>query len=93
MLAMGIEMLELALPNQVLREAAAVIDEHATAVAEGLTEVFRSGFWEPFRRGDLADVDQEQLAAVVQRLRPLAIQGLVSAFERAADRAIRRPAD
>ncbi|HEY2044578.1 MAG TPA: MerR family transcriptional regulator [Jatrophihabitans sp.] len=93
MLAMGIEMLEMPLPNQVLREAAGVIDENATAVAEGLTEVFRKGFWEPFRRGDLADVDQEQLAAVVQRLRPLAIQGLVSAFERAADRAIRQSAE
>jgi DNA-binding transcriptional MerR regulator len=91
MLAMGIEMLEMPLPNQVLREASSVIAEHATAVADGLTEVFRKGFWEPFKRGDLADVDQEQLAAVVQRLRPLAISGLVSAFERAADRAIRQP--
>jgi DNA-binding transcriptional MerR regulator len=85
---MGLELIELPVPIAVLREAAAVIDEHATAVAEGLTEVFRRGIWEPFRRGETADSDQ--LAAVVSRLRPLAVQGLVSAFGLAADRAMRR---
>ena len=87
-LAMGLELIDLPVPIGVLREAAAVIDEHATAVAEGLTEVFRRGIWEPYRRGETSDRDQ--LAAVVSRLRPLAVQGLVSAFGRAADRAMRR---
>jgi hypothetical protein len=72
----------------VLREAAAVIHEHAAAVAQGLTEVFRHGVWEPFRRGETGD--REQLAALVVRLRPLVVQGLVSAFGHAADRAVRR---
>jgi DNA-binding transcriptional MerR regulator len=93
MLAMGIELLDMPVPLGVLREAALVIDEHARAVAEGLSEVFRKGIWEPYRNGELAQVDQEQVAAVVARLRPLAVQGLVTAFERAADRAIRKPAD
>jgi DNA-binding transcriptional MerR regulator len=87
-LSMGLEMIDLPVPAAVLREAAAVIDEHATAVAEGLAEVFRRGIWEPFRRSDATDRDQ--LAAVVSRLRPLAVQGLVSAFGRAHDRAVRR---
>ena len=87
-LRMGLELIDLPVPTAVLREAAAVIDEHATAVAEGLTEVFRRGIWEPFRRGETTDRDQ--LAEVVSRLRPLAVQGLVSAFGRAADRAMRR---
>jgi DNA-binding transcriptional MerR regulator len=71
---MGLELIELPVPIAVLRE--------------GLTEVFRRGIWEPFRRGETADSDQ--LAAVVSRLRPLAVQGLVSAFGLAADRAMRR---
>ena len=87
-LGMGLEMIDLPVPAAVLREAAAVIDEHATAVAEGLAEVFRRGIWEPFRRSETSDRDQ--LAAVVSRLRPLAVQGLVSAFGRAHDRAVRR---
>jgi DNA-binding transcriptional MerR regulator len=88
MLSMGLELIDLPVPAAVLREAAAVIHEHATAVAEGLTEVFQHGIWEPFRRGETTDRDQ--LAAVVSRLRPLALQGLVSAFGRASDRAMRR---
>ena len=88
MLGMGLELIDLPVPAAVLRESAAVIHEHATAVAEGLTEVFRRGIWEPFRRGETSDRDQ--LAAVVSRLRPLAVQGLVSAFGRASDRAMRR---
>jgi DNA-binding transcriptional MerR regulator len=89
-LAMGIEMLDMPVPRSVLAQAAAVISAHATAAAEELSEVFRRGVWEPYRRGQLARVDQDQLAAVVARLRPIAVQSLVAAFERAADRAIRR---
>jgi DNA-binding transcriptional MerR regulator len=87
-LGMGLEMLDLPVSAAVLREAAAVIHEHAAAVAEGLTEVFRRGVWEPFRRGETGD--REQLAALARRLRPLVVQGLVSAFGHAADRAVRR---
>jgi DNA-binding transcriptional MerR regulator len=92
LLAMGIELLDMPVPRTVLTQAGAVILHHAAAAAEELSEVFRSGVWEPYRRGELARVDQEQLAAVVSRLRPIAVQSLVTAFERAADRAIRQPA-
>ncbi|MGI8664801.1 MAG: MerR family transcriptional regulator [Jatrophihabitans sp.] len=91
LLAMGIELIDMPVPRSVLQQAAEVIFGHATAAAEGLSEVFRSGIWEPYRRGELAKVDQDQLAAVVARLRPMAVQSLVTAFERAADRAIRQP--
>lgn len=86
-LGMGLSMLELPVPAAVLRDAAAVIHEHAAAVAEGLAEVFRHGVWEPYRRGETGD--REQLAALVRRLRPLVVQGLVNAFGHAADRAVR----
>ncbi|MFL6161660.1 MAG: MerR family transcriptional regulator [Jatrophihabitantaceae bacterium] len=92
LLAMGIELMDMPVPRTVLTQAAAVILHHATAAAEELSEVFRRGVWEPYRRGELARIDQEQLAAVVSRLRPIAVQSLVTAFERAADRAIRQPA-
>jgi DNA-binding transcriptional MerR regulator len=87
-LGMGLELIELPVPAAVLREAADVIHLHAAAVADGLTDVFRRGIWEPFRRGEAADRDQ--LAVVVSRLRPLVVRGLVNAFGHAADRAIRR---
>ncbi|HEU5271905.1 MAG TPA: MerR family transcriptional regulator [Jatrophihabitans sp.] len=89
-LAMGIELLDMPVPRSVLTQAAAVISQHATAAAGELSEVFRRGVWEPYRQGQLDRVDQDQLTAVVSRLRPIAVQSLVAAFERAADRAIRR---
>jgi len=87
-LGMGLELIDLPVPAAVLREAADVIHEHAAAVAEGLSDVFRRGIWEPFRNGDTDERDQ--LAAVVSRLRPLVVRGLVNAFGHAADRAVRR---
>jgi DNA-binding transcriptional MerR regulator len=83
----AIELMRLPVPMTVLHDSAAIIDEHATAVADGRTEVFTRAIWEPYQRGE---IDHEQVVAMLARLRPLAIQGLVSAFGRAADRAARR---
>jgi DNA-binding transcriptional MerR regulator len=88
-LGLGLELLELPVPREALREAARVIGDHATAVADGLTEVFRARVWAPFREGE-SGTDQDQLAAAVERLRPLAVQALVASFQRAADRAVRQ---
>jgi DNA-binding transcriptional MerR regulator len=86
----ALELMKLPVPTSVLHDSAAIIDEHATAVAEGLTDVFIRAIWGPYQRGDL---DSEQVVAMLARLRPLAVQGLVSAFGRAADRAARRGLD
>lgn len=83
----AVELMRLPVPTSVLHDSAAIIDEHATAVANGLTEVFITAIWGPYQRGE---IDHEQLVAMLSRLRPLAVQGLVSAFGRAADRAARR---
>ena len=87
MLGHAIELLMLPVPPDVLHASAALIDEHATAVADGLAEVFVESIWGPYRRGEL---DHEQVVAMLTRMRPMAVQGLVSAFGRAADRAARR---
>ena len=83
----AIELLKLPVPTSVLHDSARIIDEHATAVANGLTEVFVDAVWGPYQRGE---IDHEQVVAMLARLRPLAVQALVSAFGRAADRAARR---
>jgi len=83
----AVELLQLPVPTSVLKDSARIIDEHATAVANGLTEVFVDAVWGPYQRGE---IDHEQVVAMLARLRPLAVQGLVSAFGRAADRAARR---
>jgi DNA-binding transcriptional MerR regulator len=83
----AVELLQLPVPTSVLHDSARIIDEHATAVANGLTDVFVDAVWGPYQRGE---IDHEQVVAMLARLRPLAVQGLVSAFGRAADRAARR---
>ena len=81
------ELLALPVPVRLLRDSARIIDDHATAVANGLTDVFAEAIWAPYQRGEL---DHEQVVAILGALRPLALRGLVSAFGRAADRAARR---
>jgi DNA-binding transcriptional MerR regulator len=90
LLGHAVELLRLPVPASVLHDSAALISEHATAVADGLTDVFIKAIWGPYQQGEL---DDEQLVAMLTRLRPLAIQGLVGAFARAADRAARRGLD
>ena len=87
MLGHALELLRLPVPAVVLRRSAEIVETHATAVANGLTDVFVEQFWAPYQRGE---IDEELLVAVLARLRPLAVHGLVAAFGQAADRAARR---
>ncbi len=83
----AVELLALPVPVSVLHDSVRIIEEHATAVANGLTDVFIQAIWGPYQRGEL---DHQQVLEMLARLRPLALQGLVSAFGGAADRAARR---
>jgi hypothetical protein len=87
MLGHAVEVMRLPVPPSVLRESAAIIDEHAKAVANGLTELFARAIWGPYQRGE---IDHEQVVAILERMRPLALQGLLGAFARAADEAAHR---
>jgi DNA-binding transcriptional MerR regulator len=83
----AVELLRLPVPHDVLSESSRIIHEHAAAVAEGLTDLFARAIWGPYQRGEL---DHEQVVAILERMRPLALQGLVGAFAHAADEAARR---
>lgn len=87
LLGHALELLQLPVPAAVVRESAEIIHEHATAVANGLTELFARAIWGPYQRGE---IDHEQVVAILERMRPLALQGLVGAFARAADEAAHR---
>jgi DNA-binding transcriptional MerR regulator len=87
LLGHAVELLQLPVPQGVLDESAAIIQEHATAVADGLTEVFARGIWGPYQRGEISS---DQVVEILNRMRPLALQGLIGAFGQAADRAARR---
>jgi DNA-binding transcriptional MerR regulator len=87
MLGHAAELTRLPVPPEVLRESARIIQEHAAAVADGLTEVFARAIWGPYQRGELT---HEQVMRILEQMRPLALEGLVGAFARAADDAAHR---
>ena len=87
LLGHALELMDLPVPQAVLRESAEIIDKHATAVADGLTDLFARAIWGPYQRGE---IDHEQVVAILERMRPLALQGLLGAFARAADAAAHR---
>jgi DNA-binding transcriptional MerR regulator len=87
MLGHAVALMQLPVPPEVLHESAAIIAEHATAVANGLTELFARAIWGPYQRGE---IDHDQVMAILERMRPLALQGLLGAFARAADEAAHR---
>lgn len=83
----AVDLLHLPVSTEALTEAAALIRAHASAVADGLTDVFIRAIWGPYQRGELA---HEEVVALLDRMRPLAVQALVSSFTNAADHAARR---
>jgi DNA-binding transcriptional MerR regulator len=87
MLGHAVQLLALPVPPSVLKDSTAIIEEHATAVANELTELFARAIWGPYQRGE---IDSDQVVAILGRMRPLALQGLLGAFARAADEAAHR---
>lgn len=69
-------------PTSAAQAVAAVYAQHGQQVADELSEIVRSHVW-PAVRGAGGDV--EDLRLLVQRLKPLTIAGLVSAYEQAMD--------
>jgi len=81
-LSVAVSMVDLDYPLEALEATTKVFERHGRAIAEDLNEVFRTMVWPAYKeRG----VPAEQLQAVVERLKPLSIAGLVSAYEQAVD--------
>jgi DNA-binding transcriptional MerR regulator len=85
-LAIGLRLLELGFPREVAVAAAAVYQEHGEQMAKELFEVIRD------KLAPLYDADQsEHFREVMERLKPLSVGGLVTAYEAAVARTARNP--
>ncbi len=96
-LSVGLGLLDVGFPLEAARAAAAVYAAHGRAVARELYDVFRTRVWPVYQE---SGATPETVQDVVERLKPLSINGLVHAYElgmdetkRAgiAERAARRP--
>jgi DNA-binding transcriptional MerR regulator len=85
----GVAVLDSGLPFDVWHRAHALIEQHTAALAEDLMKVFQDEVLQPYRdRGRPAD-ERSRLAAAYAQLKPITVQGVVTAFGRAVNRAIR----
>ncbi|MGI9084644.1 MAG: MerR family transcriptional regulator [Aeromicrobium sp.] len=81
-LAIGIAFLELGLPTVAALAARRIITAHGRALAEEMTELFRTQVWPHLRDSTLPP---EDMTAMIERFKPLTVQALVTAYEEAVD--------
>ena len=85
----GVAVLDLGWPSDVWQRSHELIEQHTAALAEDLMKLFQDEVLQPFRdRGRPAD-ERSRLATAYAKIKPLTVQGLVTAFGRAVNRAIR----
>jgi len=85
-LAVGIQFIETDMPIEVAHASRRIFDAAGKAVAEEITEVFRTLWWPQLRDSGRT---AEDITALVERFKPLTIQALVTAYETAVDEAKR----
>jgi DNA-binding transcriptional MerR regulator len=81
-LGVGIGLLDLGFPTEAAIAASDVYAAHGRQIAEELYELFRTMVWPAYKE---SGASPERLQEVVERLKPLSIASLVSAYEAAMD--------
>ncbi|WP_375001531.1 MerR family transcriptional regulator [Aeromicrobium sp. CTD01-1L150] len=86
-LAVGIGFLEAGMPTDAAHDVRRVITEHGQALAQELTELFRTKVWPHLKA---SGYPPETITAMVERFKPLTVQALVTAYEQSVDDEKRR---
>jgi DNA-binding transcriptional MerR regulator len=81
-LSIGLGLLDLGFPLEAARAAAAVYTRHGHEIARELYDVFRRMVWPVYQE---SGASPETIQGVVERLKPLSIASLVSAYEAGMD--------
>ncbi len=89
MLGVGLQILDLDLPMEMLVQAKRIVEQHTTQIAVELRELFAANVLRPYVERGRDDQERERVRAASDQLRPLTIQVLVNGFQRAVDDVIR----
>jgi DNA-binding transcriptional MerR regulator len=81
-LSIGLGLLDLGFPLEAAKAAAEVYAKHGHEIAHELYDVFRRMVWPVYKE---SGASPETIQAVVERLKPLSIASLVSAYEAGMD--------
>ncbi|MCE0766743.1 MerR family transcriptional regulator [Pseudonocardia kujensis] len=92
-LGAGLDALDFGLPAEFWRRSRAVIDRHTSALADDLMTLFQEEVLQPYRDAGRPAEQRSRLAAALSRLKPVTVQGVVTAFGRAVNRTIRERAE
>ncbi|OLT10723.1 MerR family transcriptional regulator [Pseudonocardia sp. CNS-139] len=88
-LTSALAVIDSGLPPDVWRRANELIQKHTAALADDLMTMFQDEVLQPYRdRGRRAD-ERARLATALSQLKPVTVHGVVTAFGRAVNRAIR----
>ncbi|WP_110240319.1 MerR family transcriptional regulator [Nocardioides gilvus] len=85
-LAVGLGLLEIGYPVEAAKAARELYNRHGQEMARELLELFRTQVWPAYRESGMTP---ERLQQVVERIKPLSVASLVTAYEAAMDAATR----
>lgn len=88
-LSVAVSILDLGLPKSAAVAAQDIFSAHGRAIADELTEVFRTQVWPLYKQ---AGVPADQLRETVERFKPLTVAALVTAYETAVNETKREAA-
>lgn len=89
MLDVGLRILDLELPVEMMVQAKGIVDQHTAEIAGELRELFAARVLRPYVERGRPEDERERVREVTDQLRPLTIQVLVNGFQRAVNDVIR----
>ena len=81
-LSVGVALLDLGMPQEAALAAQDIFTAHGRAIAEELTELFRTQVWPAYKENGASP---EQLREAVERFKPVSVAALVAAYESAVN--------
>ncbi|MGH3979148.1 MAG: MerR family transcriptional regulator [Pseudonocardiaceae bacterium] len=89
MLDYGLGLLDAEMDFEVQLASKQVIERHTSALATDLLALFRNSILRDYRERGRPPEQRDRLLALLERLKPLTVQGVVTNFQLAVNRAIR----
>jgi hypothetical protein len=75
------ELVTLGVPLETAIEVLQTLRRHSESVARAYAKLFVDNVWRPFEEADEGDRDWSEVSETFERLRPLAAQSLLAAFQ------------
>lgn len=92
-LELALQWLDVPVPREMLTESHRMIEAATGQLAEDLGALLRHHLLRPYLQGAIPPEQRAELSHVIERLKPLTIQAVMNAMQRAVDRAVRDRVD